>query len=139
MDCYSRGMSPFSLPVWSYLGSLRWPKLVLWFYLCWYATIVGMHFDPAPRLWLSSIGISGIIGFALVLSTTKTGQTLDGWTRFRLFLMPFCVSSYAALIKDRGFLLVFSPDPRENLAALAACSGFLALHLAARWWGRHRA
>ena len=44
--------------------------------------------------------------------------------------MPFCVSSFAALVKDRGFLLIFAPDLRENLLALALCGvfcGFVAL------------
>lgn len=115
-----------------YLAALRWPKLILWCYLCWYGAMVALHFDPAPRLWLSSLGISALIGVALILSTSGAGRAPDGWTTFRLFLMPFCVSSYAALIKDQGFVLLFSPSLKENLICLALCAGFLAAHRLAR-------
>lgn len=94
--------------------------------------MVGRHFDPAPRLWLTSLGISALIGLALILSTATTGNSLDGWTRFRLFLMPFCVSSYAALIKDQGFLLLFSPSAPDNLFCAALCAGFVVLHRVCR-------
>jgi hypothetical protein len=33
---------------------------------------------------------------------------------FRLFLMPFCVSSFSALVKGKGFVLIFSPQDWEN-------------------------
>jgi hypothetical protein len=115
-----------------YLANLTRGRLVLWCYLLWYLVVLVRHFDPSPRLWLSSIGISAIIGVALVLSTTSSRSgpmKLDRWQVFRLFLMPFCVSSFAALIKGRGFLLIFSPQPSENLAALALCAGFVALVL----------
>ena len=85
------------------------------------------YFDPSARLWLTSLGLSVIIGFALCLSTAGHGPArvrLDRWTLFRLFLMPFCVSSFAALVKGRGFVLIFSPVPRENLLAAALCLVF---------------
>lgn len=117
--------SPLFLPL-RYLSSLRWPKIILWCYLCWYVGMVSRHFDPEPRLWLTSLGISGLIGLALILSTATSGSQLDGWTRFRLFLMPFCVSSYSALIKDQGFILLFSPSWADNLFCLALCAAFVA-------------
>ena len=39
--------------------------------------------------------------------------------------MPFCVSSFAALIKGHGFVLVFHPSARDNLLAALACALFL--------------
>ena len=66
----------------------------------------GWYFDPNPRLWLTSLGLSLIIGFALYISTTAAGNKkvhLEFWQTFRLFLMPFCVSSFAALVKGRRF------------------------------------
>lgn len=84
--------------------------------------MVARYFDRSPALWFSSLGISAIIGFALILST---GGKPDRWVIFRLFLMPFCVSSYSALIKGLGFILIFSPRWSDNLACLAACAGFL--------------
>ena len=46
----------------------------------------------------------------------------DRWTTLRLFLMPFCVSSFAALVKGKNFLLIFSPKPGEILLAVALCA-----------------
>jgi hypothetical protein len=96
----------------TYLASLNGARQALWGYLIWYTVVLVRYFDPRPRLWLTSLGLSGIIGIALILSTAGTNATtkLDRWQVFRLFLMPFCVSSFAALVKDRGFILVFSPD-----------------------------
>lgn len=38
--------------------------------------------------------------------------------------MPFCVSSFSALIKGRGFFLIFPPSWTENLVALGSCATF---------------
>lgn len=109
-----------------YLRHLDTPRLILWCYAIWYAVVLVRYFDASPALWLTSIGLSGIIGFALLLSTRAAiGRTkLGGWGLFRLFLMPFCVSSFAALVKGRGFILIFSPHVGENLLAGALCLGF---------------
>jgi hypothetical protein len=47
-------------------------------------------------------------------------------------MMPFCVSSFAALIKGRGFVLVFDPSWAANAAALACCSVFVGAAFLAR-------
>jgi hypothetical protein len=47
-------------------------------------------------------------------------------------MMPFCVSSFAALIKERGFVLVFSPELRENAVAVGTCVLFLLISYGAR-------
>ena len=107
-----------------YLATLSTGRLILWCYFIWYAVVLVRYFDPTPRLWLTSCGLSAIIGFALYLSTAGSGTTkvkFDRWQLFRLFLMPFCVSSFAALVKGKGFILVFSPKPFENLLAAALC------------------
>lgn len=116
-----------------YLAALRWQRIVLWCYLCWYFAIIALYLDTSPLLWLSSVGISAIIGAALLLSITRPGGARpDRWTVFRLFLMPFCVSSYSAIIKGRGFVLIFPPDARANLIALASCLLFITLCLVCR-------
>jgi len=112
-----------------YLRHLDRPRIVLWCYAIWYTVVFVQYFDPSPALWLTSLGLSGIIGCALLLSTRAAigvGR-LNGWGVFRLFLMPFCVSSFAALVKGRGFVLVFAPDLKQNLLALALCGVFVAL------------
>ena len=108
-----------------YLANLTTGRLILWCYFIWYAVVFVRYFDPNPRLWLTSLGLSLIIGIALVISTTSstTGRTrLDRWQTFRLFLMPFCVSSFAALVKGKGFILVFSPRLGETVLAAVLCA-----------------
>ncbi len=112
----------------SYLRGLTSGRIILWCYAIWYLVNVGGHFDGGMRLWLTSLGLSGIIGVALLISThsSSTGTTsLDRWQIFRLFLMPFCVSSFAALVKDAGYLLIFPPTWRENFLGLGLMAGFV--------------
>ena len=118
-----------------YLAELTTPRLVLWCYLIWWAFVAVRYFDPSPRLWLSSLGISAIIGTGLYLSTVHGGRTrtrLEPWQIARLYLMPFCVSSFAALIKGQGFVLVFYPTLAANASAALACLGFVAASTLAR-------
>ena len=108
-----------------YLRNLSTGRLILWCYLIWYVVVLVRYFDSNPRLWLTSLGLSLIIGFALYLSTAGSGTTkvrFDRWQTFRLFLMPFCVSSFAALVKDKGFVLVFSPRAKDTGIALLLCA-----------------
>jgi hypothetical protein len=110
-----------------YLANLTAGRIVLWCYLVWYLFFAFRYFDPSIALWMTSLGLSGIIGIALVISTWKGRDSLDRWQTFRLFLMPFCVSSFAALVKGRGFILVFSPRLEEDLLAIACCTAFCGL------------
>jgi len=96
------------------------------------------YFDPNLRLWLTSLGLALIVGIALYISTAASGPNkvkLDRWQTFRLFLMPFCVSSFAALVKNRGFFLIFSPNPYEIGAAVLLCL-LLCAFVAGLKWGR---
>ena len=116
-----------------YFAGLTHGRVVLWCYAIWYTVNVAHHFDARPRLWLTSIGLSVIIGVALVISTRSSSQgtmALERWQVFRLFLMPFCVSSFAALVKDAGYVLIFPPNLRENLLGLALIAAFVLLVLA---------
>jgi len=115
-------MSPF----FRYLANLSPGKIVLWCFLIWYLATVIHYWDATPAIWLNALGISAIIGAALYLSVREPGKPPpDRWTVMRLFLMPFCVSSFSQLIKGRGFVLVFPPSLHENVAALAACAVFI--------------
>ena len=115
-----------------YLARLSKGRQVLWCYLWWYLVMAVSHFDPAPRLWLTAAGISAIMGIALFIAFTPPGQKPDRWHVMRLFLMPFCVASFSALVKDKGFILVFSPSLGENALALALCAAFVAVCAFAR-------
>jgi hypothetical protein len=118
-----------------YFARLTNGRIVLWSYLVWYAVTVVAHFDARPGLWLTSLGISAIIGVALLISTTSSsnGTTeLDRWQVFRLFVMPFCVSSFAALVKDEGYVLVFPPSPWLNAIGFGLIAVFVATVLRLR-------
>jgi hypothetical protein len=113
-----------------YFARLTTGRVILWCYAIWYIVNVAYRFDPRLNIWLTSIGLSGIIGFALLISTrsSSNGTTeLDGWQIFRLFLMPFCVSSFAALVKGAGYVLIFPPTLRENAVGFGAIAAFLAV------------
>lgn len=120
-----------------YARDLNTPRLVLWCYLIWYLGVLIPCFDPNPKLWLSSLGISAIIGTGLYLGVAHGGSTrtqLGTFQIFRLYLMPFCVSSFAALIKNRGFWLVLHPTLGDNLRPAAACAALvLAVRVVKRW------
>jgi hypothetical protein len=108
-----------------YLATLSTGRLILWCYFIWYLVVLVRYFDASLPLWLTSLGLSLIIGFALFVSTTAAGArkvVLDRWQTFRLFLMPFCVSSFAALVKGKGFILIFSPKLGEILTAVGLCA-----------------
>lgn len=107
-----------------YFANLTLGRTILWCYLIWYLVVLVRYFDRSPRLWLTSLGLAAIVGTALYISSTAQGNKLGRWQIIRLFMMPFFVSSFAALVKGRGFVLVFSPDPREIFLALGLCALF---------------
>ncbi len=109
----------------SYLKNLEYPKIVLWCYLIWYLSIIIIYFESSVKLWASSIGISCIIGLALLLSTSQKGVKQDRWIKIRLFLFPFCVSSYSATIKDQDFILLFPSNFFHLIIAFLCCLIFL--------------
>jgi len=126
-------MSPARL--WSYLSNLSIGRFVLWCYFIWWLVVLIRYFDPRPGLWLTSLGLSVIIGAALYINATSSGTVkvkLEPWPVFRLFLTPFCVSSFAALVKERGFVLIFSPRWEEMVAAAGGCAALGSLVLLAK-------
>lgn len=114
--------------VFRYVKGLTLGGALLWCYLIWYLVMAAAYFDPSPRLWLTSAGLSVVIGCALILSVSAPqARRLDRWQIFRLFCIPFCASSFAAMAKDRGFILIFSPEPLATGLALVLCAIFLAI------------
>lgn len=123
----------------AYFSTLPWGRAVLWCYLLWYLVTVFFHFDPSPRLWLNSAGISVVIGIALQLSVARaSGPPPDKWQTIRLFMMPFCVSSFSSLIKGAGYWLIIPPRAVEAGTAVGVCLLFL-LFVAALKWRRNSA
>ncbi|NJK60111.1 MAG: hypothetical protein HC918_07565 [Oscillatoriales cyanobacterium SM2_1_8] len=121
-----------------YLANLPPGKQILWYYLLWWVSTVCHHFEASWRLWLNSLGISALIGAALILSVGGFATVAkDRWQTFRLFAMPFCVSSFSALTADKGFLLVFPPTLAEWAVSAGLCLAFTVLVLMMRRWA-HR-
>ena len=50
-----------------YFANLSAGRTVLWCYLIWHLFFVTRYFDASRNLWLTSPGISGIIGLALII------------------------------------------------------------------------
>ncbi len=110
----------------AYLATLSAGRAALWCYLIWYLTMVTLYFDTAPRLWLTSLGVSAIVGLAFMLSVHAHGASRQHrWQIFRLFFIPFCISSFSALVKGCGFILIFSPSLAKDGVALGLCLAFL--------------
>ena len=123
--------------IFSYFARLRLGKMILWYYLIWYFVTVYFHFDPNPKIWINALGISVVIGIALILSVSN-GQSpfINPWQTFRLFWMPFAVSSFSSLIKGQGYTVIFSPLLSEVLVALLACLLFTLFVSALKWRNR---
>lgn len=112
-----------------YLYEIKLDKAILWCYLIWYVTVVCFHFDPSVKIWINSIGISAVIGTGLMLSVSSSKGERDRWQAFRLYLMPFCVSSFSALIKEQGFILFISPNIKETIVSVSCCVLFISVIL----------
>src|SRR5581483_1053988 len=113
-----------------YFANLTKGRIILWCYFIWYAFFVTRYFDASRNLWLTSLGIAVIVGFALLLNAATNGSSRIGfWPAARFFMMPFCVSSFAALVKGHGFFLIFSPRMQENYFALGIILAFCGLVL----------
>jgi hypothetical protein len=123
-------------PLVNYLRNLTTGRMILWCYLIWYLVVLVRYFDGNPRIWLTSLGLAAIIGTALFISSTANGNKLQPWQIIRLFLMPFFVSSFSALVKGKQFVLIFSPDPREILLAIGLCGLFVAVVWTVKRMGR---
>lgn len=119
---------------WRYLAGLTAGRFVLWCYFIWWIVVAVRYFDPNPRIWMTSFGLSIIIGVALTLNAMSgsNGTRPQPWPIFRFFLTPFCVSSFASLVKDRGFILIFSPRWQEMAVAAGVCVGLGTLVLVAK-------
>ncbi len=111
-----------------YFYEIKLNKAILWCYLIWYIVVVYFYFDSSPKLWINSLGISAVIGTGLKLSVSPSKvDERDPWQTVRLYLMPFCVSSFSALIKDKGFIVLLSPKIQEVKVAILYCLLFLTI------------
>jgi hypothetical protein len=110
--------------IYRYFVAIKPGRLVLWCYLIWYFVTLYYHFDASLSLWINSVGISMVIGTALMLSVTR-GDKENHWQTFRLYWMPFAVSSFAALIKNQHYVVIFSPNSGEVVTAVVVCGVFL--------------
>ncbi|MEB3336974.1 MAG: hypothetical protein VKJ46_05885 [Leptolyngbyaceae bacterium] len=120
-----------------YLYEIKLDKAILWCYLIWYVVVVYFYFDPLLKIWINAMGISAVIGTGLLLSVSSASsgeiRSRDHWQTFRLYLMPFCVSSFSTLIKEKGFIVFISPKIQETLVSVFCCSLFLLLIAAVKF------
>ena len=103
-------------------------------YGIWYLAMMASYGSAAPQIWLTALGMGVIVGLGFVLSGMASLRSPEGgyWPVVRIFLIPFCVSSFSSVATSEDFLLIFAPDAGANLAAAAACLVFLLLWRMAR-------
>ena len=108
-----------------YFSNLSYGMKILWCYLIWYIYFSCKYFESDPDLWLRTLGIALLVGLVLNLNAFYSLKGIinakNKWQIFRFFAIPFCVSSFPVLVKDKGFLLFFSPRLEENLIAFSLC------------------
>ena len=109
-----------------YSYEIKLDKAILWCCLIWYLVVVCFHFDPSPKIWINSIGISIVIGTGLLLSVSSSeiGKR-NNWQTFQLYLMPFCVSSFSVLLKEQGFRGFVLPNITEPVRSVLCCTLFM--------------
>ncbi|GBD88214.1 hypothetical protein BMS3Abin03_02149 [bacterium BMS3Abin03] len=118
--------------IFKYLSRLSLNRIILWSYLIWYLVISIIYFDTDLYLWGTSFGIGIIVYAALELSTGDLSWRrihTHYWESFRLFIIPFCVSSFSGLVKGYGFILIFSPILEEDILAIGAILLFIGIVL----------
>lgn len=101
-----------------YLQNLTFARQILWAYFVWYLIVATRYFDPSISIWLNALGMSVFVGFALYLNLLVAQSKPGFWQAARCFITPFCVSSFSALVKGRGFILIFSPEPTIDFLGL---------------------
>jgi len=114
----------------AYLAELSTGRSILWCYVIWYLTILYYYFEPSLQLWLNSLGLSLIVGSALILATGPFNMhrfRTQFWQVSRLVICPFCVSSFSAQTAGKGFVLLFPPQLSQNLSGISACFIFLGM------------
>ena len=117
-----------------YLYNLKKSKIIVWCYLIWYLTMVYFYFDPSITLWINSLGVSLVVGTALLLIISDIGQKCEHWQIFRMYLTPFCVSSFTALTKDWDFIIFIADNRWHNIIALILCSIFTLFILSLKFY-----
>jgi len=112
-----------------YLVKLKSSKMILWCYLIWYLTMVFIYFDESLKIWINAIGVSIVVGSALLLIFSESNDKCGTWQIFRLYFTPFCVSSFSLLTKDWNFIVFLADNFWHNTIALFLCFIFLGITL----------
>lgn len=123
----------------SYLARLDNRRLLLWSAFLWYVAIMARHATASPAVWINSAGIATVISVILAANAIPPGRKwrdLGFWPLARFFLIPFCVSSFSAVMHKAGLVLIFPRNLTDNLVAAGTVGLFLLFCAAARHWGR---
>lgn len=119
-----------------YLARVPAKRVVLWIALLWHGVVAFRHGDAGLAAWTTALGMAVIVGTLLTINAIPAGGTLRSlapWAVFRFFLIPFCVSSFSALVKGKGFWLIFPARLEDNLLPVGVCAAFCGLVGVARF------
>jgi len=122
-----------------YLAGLDTRRLVLWCAFLWYVVIAARHGDLPAQRWMSAAAIALIVGSILTVNAipaTGRMRSLERWTVFRFFVIPFCVSSLSAIAARNDFALIFPQELWDNVVAVGAGAGFCVITGTARMLAR---
>jgi len=118
-----------------YLAHLDSRRALLWSGFIWYAVLMGRHATLMPGPLVNAAGIALVVGLMLTANAIPAGGTwrqLNRWSLLRFFLIPFCVASFSAAMRDAGLIVIFLRNPADNVFAAAAVAGFMLLCAVAR-------
>ena len=117
--------------------TLQVPQILLLSFFIWYLFIV-ISFSSNYLVWVNAIVMAFFVGNILCLNAymaTKKEKYFEflsenRWIVVRLFLIPFCVSSYSGVAFSHGFIAAFPVNEyTTGLIGLGISLGFMGVLL----------
>mmetsp|Transcript_22031 Transcript_22031/g.32836 ORF Transcript_22031/g.32836 Transcript_22031/m.32836 type:complete len:182 (-) Transcript_22031:204-749(-) len=111
-----------------WVHSCRISLLPVWWLTIWYLYILSFYGSADPKMWGSAVGIAIIIGCTLFSNMYYAPfdkfMEKNDWVVIRVFIIPFCVSSYSQVIqkKEDEFAFIFPRDAGIALGGIVFAS-----------------
>uniref|UniRef100_A0A6U2Z8K1 Uncharacterized protein n=2 Tax=Lotharella globosa TaxID=91324 RepID=A0A6U2Z8K1_9EUKA len=102
----------------------RPPLMPVWFLLFWYIYVMAFFGADDASVWGTAVGIMFIIGFTLTgnmyHAPFEKYWSEKKWATLRVFIIPFCVSSYSSSVslQQDKFVFIFPKDAGITVGGL---------------------